>query len=86
MDIPEGYLNKFRVQKKHAPKNERQELMEKFLERLNSQRKPPYKPIPLGRLLKIFQDVPTEDLYPFFKTCSLARNFSSRFWYAFKNK
>ena len=85
MEIPTTYELKFRTAAK--PRNEREEMLDKFLSRLNPPRlKDGIPALSYGRLARIFEKVPTTDLYPFFKECEQARNFSGLFWYKVKGK
>lgn len=86
MELPLGYTEKFSP-KKNAPRSEREEVLQKFLERLNHSRKEAgIPPMSYGRLAKIFTGVPTSDLYPFYKTCEGARSFSRFFWWRVNKK
>lgn len=62
--------------------NQRAELVEKFLQRLNPGREQagfkPYTPARLGMMLA---HIPTEDLYPFYRQCEQAKHFSKFFHY-----
>lgn len=73
--------------KKSTKGGHRGELIQFFTDRLNEDRKPPFKPltnkiiaIKLGHLKKL------EDLYFLKSYCSQAKNFSSCFWYSLKPK
>lgn len=68
-------------------KTERGDLIQFFVDRLNEDRKPPYKPltvkivaVKLGHLKKL------DDLYFLKSYCSQAKNFSSCFWGSLKVK
>lgn len=88
MDIPIKYreLEKLRV-KKGSPRNEREEQIDNFFAAINRQRQEDgYTRISYGRLLKMFEKVPTQDLYPFFKRCQEYGNFNKAFFGSFKKK
>lgn len=85
MEIPQTYLIKFEHPAQHKPRNEREEIIDRFLARLNpSRQQRRLKPITYARLSRMLQGVPTPDLYPFFMECDHARNFSSLFWWKLK--
>ncbi len=65
----------------------RSDLLDRFLERLNPPRLAAgYRPLSHGRLAAMFKGVPTGDLYPFFKDCERANDFSRFFWWSFKER
>lgn len=88
MDLPEHYKEKFnpaRRPKIGTPRTPRQEMLDKFLARLNYTREQDgFKPLTYSRLASLLQYVPDADLYPFFKQCEQARHFSKFFWYKLK--
>jgi len=79
---------------KNAPRtganSERATILQEFLEILNSERKPPYKPLTPARLGVMLAPVKTKDLYTFLADCKyFASNkssgaFSRYFWWRFK--
>jgi hypothetical protein len=61
---------------------ERGELMKYFCDRLNPDRvRDGYPKISIGRMGKLFQDIPTKDLYYLKRVCDDAKNFSKKFWW-----
>ncbi len=76
-------LNRVEV-KKSKITNERQVVIGWFLERLNAERKPPYKPLTAGRLGMMLSCLDTTSLKIFFGECKDAKNFSKYFWWRFK--
>lgn len=61
--------------------SKRAEILELFLNRLNSERGsyPPLNPARVGKLLRYIE---TENLFSFFKECEYQKNFSSYFFWA----
>lgn len=87
MEIQQSYLDKFHITRKGEPRNEREELLDKFLAKLNLARiGTAYAPLTIGRLVKILEGVPTKDLYAFLRDCERARSFSKYFFWALKPK
>jgi len=87
MEIRADYLDKFNQRKEGAPRSEREELLTKFLTRLNESRpRAGFKPMTYGRLARMFHGVPDGDLYPFYKTCEEARSFGAMFWHCLKKR
>lgn len=89
MEIPQTYLQKFQSESReqHKPRTEREELLDKFLMKLNPPRQQAgMKLITYPHLASLLKAVPTSDLYPFFNECDKARNFSSLFWWKLKPK
>ena len=61
---------------------ERGELMRYFCSHLNSaRRRDGLSDITMARMGKIFEKIPTKDLYYLKRVCSDAENFSKRFWW-----
>lgn len=87
MNLPLDLLAKYNITASGSPRNEREELLGKFLERLNPSRVKDGLPVlTIGRMVKLFEGVPTSDIYPFFKSCEGARSFSRLFWSLIKPK
>lgn len=82
MEIPAGLLAKY--QTPTGPRTPREELVDKFLVRLN-QNRDGYPEIKLGRLLKMLEGKKAPELYDLFKTCEGARSFGAMFNYKLKN-
>lgn len=57
---------------KTGPTNERATILQEFLEILNRERKPPYKPLTPARLGMMLAPVKTKDLYTFLADCKYA--------------
>jgi hypothetical protein len=64
--------------------NERQLILRDFLDRLNLDRKPPYKPLQAPRLGKMMMYMSTQEMKEFYAVCKEAGSFSKYFWYSFK--
>ena len=66
---------------------ERGELMQYFMQHLNRDRaKDGFPPMTMGRIGKMFEQIPTKDLYYLQSVCSKAPNFSKKFWWELKPK
>jgi hypothetical protein len=89
LEIPPEFLEKFRprARKKGEPRSEREELLGVFLAKLNAQRiADGFPKLTYGRLARVLQHVPTEDLYAFYRQCDAARHFGKFFWWSLKPK
>ena len=65
-----------------ARETERGELMKYFLSHLNPGRMSDGMPkMTMGHIGKLFQNIPTKDLYYLKRVCSDAPNFSKKFWW-----
>lgn len=65
--------------------SERAELIEKFLSRLNPPRiADGFKPLTPARLGAMLAHVPTEDLWPFYRSCEQANSFSRFFHWSLR--
>ena len=61
---------------------ERGELMKYFVQKLNRGRRRDGLPqITMGRMGKLFEKIPTKDLYYLKRVCDDAPNFSKKFWW-----
>jgi hypothetical protein len=68
-------------------RTERGELMQFFCDNLNSARTADgLRPIPMARMGRILQGIPTKDLYYLQSVCNDAKNFSKKFWWELKNE
>jgi len=68
--------------KERTRKTERGELMTFFARHLNHARQADGFPaISMGRMGKILEGIPTDDLYYLQSVCTKAGNFSKRFWW-----
>lgn len=75
-------LGRFEIKKGGS---ERSELLEKFLTRLNNARVgTKYKPLTLIGLNRLIRHIPTSQLYPFYKDCERAKNFSAYFFWSIR--
>jgi hypothetical protein len=88
MDLPTDYLEKFNLAAaENQPRCERDELLDKFLSKLNPPRVadgyPPLTHSRLARLLKA-SDHAESDWHAFYKLCDGAESFSKLFWYLVK--
>lgn len=72
------------VEKNKGITNERQLILRDFLDRLNSDRKPPYKPLQAPRLGKMMQYMSVSEMKQFYANCADAKNFSAFFFWSFK--
>lgn len=89
MDIPASVREKFKpaAALKNQPRSEREELLDRFLAKLNPDRaKKGMDPISVGRLVKMFELVPTHDLHAIYKNCERGRSFGGLFWHIMKPK
>lgn len=67
---------------KKSRKSERGELLRFFQRHLNHARAHDGIPtLTMGRLGKILEGIPTDDLYYLKSVCSTAKNFSKKFWW-----
>ena len=72
---------------KSAARSEREELLDRFLSRLNPDRaEAGLKPLAPSALATLLTGVPTTDLYGFYKSCERARSFSRLFWHLLKRE
>jgi len=70
-----------------ARETERGELMKYFLSHINPGRINDGMPkVTMGHLGKLFQQIPTKDLYYLKRVCSDAPNFSKKFWWEINPK
>jgi hypothetical protein len=84
MEMPAGYQAKF-AERTGAPRTEREELITKFLDKLNPDRTSAgYRCMTYARVARMLQHLPTPELYPFFKQCENARSFGAYFHWALK--
>lgn len=70
-----------------APKkgSQRGELIGMFLEKLNADRKPPFKSLTAARIGMMLSPIKSvSDLRAFYGECLAARNFSKYYWWRFK--
>lgn len=68
--------------RKPSRKTERGELMRFFQRHLNYSRAADGLPkLTMGRLGKVLEGIPTDDLYYLKSVCSRSKNFSKKFWW-----
>ena len=68
-----------------GPRSPREELIEKFRQRLNQDRVgTSYKPLSYVIVLKKLEHISDEGLYHFYKDCERAKHFSKYFFYKLK--
>jgi hypothetical protein len=76
------YLPKDLATQKKSKKTQRGELMRFFVRHLNYTRARDGLPmLTMGRMGKILEGIPTDDLYYLKSVCSRAKNFSKKFWW-----
>lgn len=79
-------IDKSKLEQKDAHLTERGEIFRKFLDTLNpSRKKMGLRPLSFSRVAKIFEGVPTSDLYYVDSVCTKADNYSKMFWWLTKN-
>lgn len=84
MDIPAGFLDKFTTPALGAPRSEREEMLSKFLARLNQDRDG-REPVTMGQLVKKLKGRKAPQLYELFRECEGAKKFGALFWHKIKN-
>lgn len=63
----------------------RDELIQKFTDRLNQARVgTKFKPLTCRAVAVKLSHLPTSDLWPFYRQCESARSFSAYFWWALR--
>lgn len=77
-------LQSLKESPKSKARSERGELIGIFLETLNADRKPPFKPLTAARVGMLLSPIKTKDLHAFLADCKYASNFSKYFWWCFK--
>jgi len=77
-------LNNYQLPKKSNISNERQLILQDFLDRLNADRKPPYKPLTPARVGMMMRHMSVSEMKAFFASCKDAKHFSKFYWYSFK--
>lgn len=87
----DSYLKKYRGEEiasaRSSISNERQELLQQFLDKLNDHRKQDNFPPLTGKALAMkLSHIPTSDLWAFYRLCEGANHFSKFFWYSLKAK
>ncbi len=72
--------------KKSKITNERQFVIQEFLERLNQDRKPPYKKLTAGFVASKMSMLSLSQLKIFLGDCKYAKNFSKYWWWSINPK
>jgi hypothetical protein len=90
MEIPQDYEEKFRprARKIGEPRNQREELIERFRVKLNEEQvRDGRPPLTYGRLAKRFESIDDSRLYQLFDECSRpeVRSFGAMLSYKLKN-
>lgn len=90
MELPESYLNKIRPRprKTGEPRNQREEIINRFLDILNDeQKRDSRKPFSYARLAKRFDGISDPRLYQLFQECSdpSVRSFGAMLTYKIKH-
>lgn len=77
-------LSRFTV-KENNRGSQRGDMLDKFLAKLNPSRiAAGYKPLTHARLSMMLSHLHTDQLYPFYKDCQRAKNFSAYFHWSLK--
>lgn len=87
MELPTDYLEKIRRRRveKNLPRNERDEMLELFLARLNAGNiADGYPKITHARVAKMLEGIPTGDLFAVYKKCDSYRKFGAGLRYELK--
>ncbi len=81
MDIPKDYLAKLQVAKKLNITSERQELIQRFVDKINVERiGTKWEPVIWKQINGLVAHVGIGDLYWFFKECERGDSFSKKFF------
>ena len=77
-------LTQYKIPNQTKITNERQLVLKEFLDILNAERKPPYKPLSPARLGMMMRFMTTSQMKTFLADCKYSNNFSKYFWWSFK--
>ncbi|MSU56485.1 MAG: hypothetical protein EXS51_04255 [Candidatus Taylorbacteria bacterium] len=81
MDIPKDYLSKLQVAKKLNITSERQELIQRFVDKINMERVgTKWEPVIWKQINGLVAHVGIGDLYWFYKECEQGDSFSKKFF------
>jgi len=81
MDLPNDYLSKFKAKKPLNITSERQELIQRFADKINLERiGTKWKPVTWKQINGLVAFVRVPDLYWLFKTCEQRDSFSKAFF------
>lgn len=75
-------LSKYKLPEKSTITNERQLIIKEFLDRLNLDRKPPYKKLTAGFVGMKMSMLSVSQLKEFLANCNYAKNFSKFWWWS----
>lgn len=85
MEIPTSILDRLQNRPARAPRSEREEILDRFLQALNPARVAEgFRPLTPARVATALQGIPTGDLHAFYRQCEQARSFGRYFWWALK--
>jgi len=84
MELLKNRLEKYQPKQKSKITSERQLVIKEFLEKLNLDRKPPYKPLTPARIGMMMRFMTTSQMKIFLADCKYANNFSKYYWWSFK--
>ena len=81
MDIPKDYLNTLKAKKPLRITSERQELIQRFVDKINLERiGTKFKPVIWRQINGLVAQVKIGDLYWLFKECERGYSFSKKFF------
>jgi len=87
MDLPPGYLEKLRKPSAKGATGERQELIQRFVDKINLERiGTKFKPVIWRQINGLVAHVKISDLYWFFKECERGDSFSKKFFGILKSQ
>lgn len=79
------YIQKKGYEKRDKITNERQDILKKFVDRINAEREADgYRALPPAVFGVKLQLLSTKDLYIFYRECEESKNFSKYFWWKVK--
>lgn len=81
MDIPKDYLERLKSSLRSKATSERQELIQRFVDKINLERMgTEFKPVIWRQINGLVAHVKISDLYWFFKECEQGDSFSKKFF------
>lgn len=81
MDLPKDYLDKLKSKRSLRITNERQELIQRFVDKINLERVgTKWKPVIWRQINGLVAHVKIGDLYWFYKECEQGDSFSKKFF------
>ena len=87
MDLPKDYLEKLKSKKPLTITSERQELIQRFVDKINLERiGTKFKPVIWRQINGLVAHVKIGDLYWFFKECEQGDSFSKKFFGILKSR